>query len=80
MVRSDNGQKMEKKIFEENVVKVEGSRSEGAEVAGSKVTMDKIYAKKLFEEKVVKGEGSRSEDAEVTGYEVTMETKWEDIF
>ena len=65
---------MKKKIFEENVVKVEGSRSEDAEVAGSKVTMDKIYAKKLFEEKVMNVERSQSK-----GAEVIMKKKWDDI-
>ena len=40
-------------------VRVDGSRSEGAEVAGSEVTMDKQYGKQLFEEKMLKVEGSR---------------------
>ena len=39
--------------------RVDGSRSEGAEVAGSEVTMDKQYGKQLFEEKILKVEGSR---------------------
>ena len=38
---------MEKKIFAENVVKVEGSRLEGAEVAGYEVTMNKNGKKNI---------------------------------
>ena len=45
--------------------KVEGSQSKYAEVAGSEVTVHKIYAKKLFEEKVMNVEGSQSKGAEV---------------
>ena len=54
-------------------MKIEASQSEGAEIAGSEVTMDKNYGLKLFEVKVMKVEGSWSE---VAGSEVTMDKQY----